>query len=51
MSYSTFKDNRGNQGGSVSLLYFPVHFDGMNTFTDNTGPTIRVLLALHVTWR
>ena len=40
--YSIFKDNSGNQGGTVSLLYFTVCFDGTNTFESNTGPTIRV---------
>lgn len=40
--YSIFKDNDSNQGGTVSLLYYPVHFDGTNTFESNTGPTIRV---------
>lgn len=42
---SVFKDNRGSQGGTVSLLYFPVHFDATNTFISNTGPTIKVCMC------
>ena len=42
MCFSIFEDNLGRQGGIVTLLYFPVCFDGINIFSSNTGPTIRV---------
>ena len=41
--FSIFKENRGSRGGTVALLYFPVHFGGTNTFISNIGPTIRVM--------
>ena len=40
--FSIFRENRGSQGGTVALLYFPIHFEGTNTFISNVGPTIRV---------
>lgn len=40
--FSVFRENRGSRGGTVVLLYFPVHFNGTNTFISNVGPTIRV---------